>query len=413
MPQLWQTQEVSRQCFTGLRWCCMMTEQPPSSVFMSSDRRSDLTLVADLLAGNSAATTRFLEIACPLVWSIVQKLEQGGPDAESAFLHIIEALKADGYAKLRAFDGRGQLSTYLALVARDVLAARLANLLIAMPQNAWRAFERFFAADIRRRITRRFPREEAAWEDVYQDICVKLVENDFRRVRAYDGRGSFVGYVLTIVERMLIDHVRRDVSRRRLPAAIARLSRLDREIYFAVVWEHCPADAKRVAEALRGRFDPAPQMAEIGNALQRLASAATLEPNDVPGRREMIPLDRFTQGSAGLLLADGSPTPEDRLLLEEEDRSRAEVLSAIKLAAADLPPEDRCYLQTVFSATGPLPPREIARIMGCRVENVYRLRQRAQRWIAQIAERLEKGRSCPSQQDSGDLDHGTASTRAI
>ena len=88
-------------------------------------------------------------------------------------------------------------------------------------------------------------------------------------------------------------------------------------------------------------------------------------------------------------------------------------LLAISAAAANLPSEDRCYLQTMFSATNPLPPREIARIMGCKVEDVYRLRQRARRWIAQLAERLENRGSCPSQKDEGDLGHGTASTRAI
>jgi RNA polymerase primary sigma factor len=375
---------------------------------MSSARRSDFALVAGVLAGNSGATARFLEIACPILWSIVRKLEPG-PDAESAFLHIIEALKADGYAKLRAFDRRAQLSTYLALVARDALSERLAKRLAATPRTAWSAFERFFEADMRRRIAQRFPRDEAAWQDLYQDICLKLVEDDFRRVRGYDGRGSFVGYVLTIVERILIDHVRRDVPRRRLPAAVARSSRLDQQIYIAVVWEHCPADAKRVAEALRGRFDPAPQLAEIGTALQRLAAAAALEPNDA--RRETMPLDRLM--ASGVELADGSPTPEEHLLLRDEEHSRAELLAAISAAAANLPSEDRCYLQTMFSATDPLPPREIARIMGCKVEDVYRLRQRARRWIAQLAERLEKRRSCPSQQDEGDLDHGTASTRAI
>ena len=40
------------------------------------------------------------------------------------------------------------------------------------------------------------------------------------------------------------------------------------------------------AEALRGRFDPAPPLAEIGTALQRLAAAAAFEPNDAPGRRK-------------------------------------------------------------------------------------------------------------------------------
>ena len=115
----------------------------------------------------------------------------------------------------------------------------------------------------------------------------------------------------------------------------------------------------------------------------------------------------------GLLgtLRDALQLAEEPTALEEH--SRAELLAAISAAAANLPSEDRCYLQTMFSATNPLPPREIASIMGCKVEDVYRLRQRARRWIAQLAERLENRGSCPSQKDEGDLGHGTASTRAI
>ena len=115
---------------------------------MSSARRSDFALVAGVLAGNSGATARFLEIAGPILWSIVRKLEPG-PDAESAFLHIIEALKAAGYAKLRAFDGRAQLSTYLALVARDALSERLAKRLAATPRTAWSAFGKRAEATLR------------------------------------------------------------------------------------------------------------------------------------------------------------------------------------------------------------------------------------------------------------------------
>jgi RNA polymerase primary sigma factor len=65
-------------------------------------------------------------------------------------------------------------------------------------------------------------------------------------------------------------------------------------------------------------------------------------------------------------------------------------VSAIKAAAVTLPPDERLYLETVFAATEPLPPRQIAKAMGCRVEDVYRLKQRAQRWIKEIAMRLEK-----------------------
>ena len=95
-------------------------------------------------------------------------------------------------------------------------------------------------------------------------------------------------------------------------------------------------------------------------------------------------------------------------MLEEEERWRTELMSAVTLAAADLPPEERCYLEMVLSAPEALPPREVAKIMGCTAQDVYRIRQRTTRWIAQIARGLRMGQSGPLQRDTGDFDDSLA-----
>src|SRR5262249_55073206 len=123
-------------------------------------------------------------------------------------------------------------------------------------------------------------------------------------------------------------------------------------------------------------------------ALPRIVAVARLDPASHSWAARLISLDAVTDGGT-LTLTDTTPTPEDWLLLAEEESSRAALVSAIKTAAAALPPDERLYLETVFSATDPLPPRQIAKAMGCPVEDVYRLRKRAQRWIKEIAMRLE------------------------
>ena len=82
-----------------------------------------------------------------------------------------------------------------------------------------------------------------------------------------------------------------------------------------------------------------------------------------------------------MALADVAPTPEDWLLLAEEERSRAKLLDTVKAAAAALPAEERLYLETIFAASDPLPPRQIAKAMGCAVDDVYRLRQRYREFV--------------------------------
>jgi RNA polymerase primary sigma factor len=350
-----------------------------------ADSQSELSLVSAVVAGDAAAAAHFMECASQPLWSAVTRLEGGGAEGEAAFLHVVASLKADGYGRLKAFDGRARLSTYLALVARDILSERLARRFSEAPDEAWSRFARFFEPDIRRRVSRRFPRDTArsTQDDAYQEICVKLIEDNYRRIRAYGGRGSFIGYVLTTVDRLLIDLVRCDSPRRRLPAAVARLSVLDQAVYAATAWEGCPAEVERLVARLRGRFERDPDPAEIGRALARLAGVVRPE---LPAQRaESVSLETMVEEGGGLAIADPAPTPEDHLLLAEEERHRAALVAAVRAAAADLPAAERLYLQTVFAACDPPSARDIAKLMGCPVEEVYRLKQRTQRWMKKVA----------------------------
>jgi RNA polymerase primary sigma factor len=358
----------------------------------SSTRQSERSLVSAVLSGEAVAAKRFLDHTSATLWSIIAKLEGDGADGEAAFLHVVASLEADGYARLKGFDGRARLSTYLSLVARDILGDRLARRFSEAPHDAWSRFVRFFERDIRSRVAQQLPRNisNAAREDAYQEICLKLIENDFHRIRAYGGRGSFTGYVLTVVDRILIDLIRRDAPRRRLPAAVARSTPLDQAVYAAVVWDGCPLDAARLAAVLRGRLERDPDAGEVTESLARLAGVARLDRVPSPQPADAISLDGLVEDGGGLSLADSAPTPEDCMLLAEEERSRAAIVAAVKAAAADLPTDERLYLQIVFAASEPLPARDIAKLLGYPVEEVYRLKQRTQRWLKEVAVRLEK-----------------------
>jgi len=283
----------------------------------TAEARAEFALVRAAITGDDAAAGRFIaSVAVPL-WSAVTRLEGSDADGEEAFLHVVATLKADGFTRLKAFDGRARLSTFLALVARDILAERLAVRFRTAPQDAWPHFTRFFDNDIRRRVRQHFPRDASAQDDAYQDVCLKLVEDDFRRIRAYGAQGSFVGYVLTIVDRLLIDLVRREAPRRQLPTAIAKLPPLDQAVYIATAWEGCPADAQRLAAILRGRLERDPDADEVGEALARVATQA--RPAARSQRLETVSLDAMIEDGdpitmLGLLRdvrgqEDGEPSP--------------------------------------------------------------------------------------------------------
>jgi RNA polymerase primary sigma factor len=348
--------------------------------------RNELQLVAGVKAGEPAAVRQFLDLAGAAIWPAVLTLVGKGPAAEGAFLSVLTALKANDFARLSRYDGRSRLSTFLTLVTRDVLGEEVAQLFSLDRNKAWRRFDRLFACDIRLRIRRRFPDDDAAHhEDLFQYISVSLLDQDFRRIRAYDGRGSFGGYILAVVDRLLIDKLREEVPRRRLSTEIARLSELHQLIFAAGAWQNVPLDPERMAEALRGKIDPPPTRAALETALKQVTGA--------------IALARSSETRIQTISVDDDGTPEipsaaanaeEALMNRQADSAREELLDMIRREAETLPVDQQLYLRLLLEAPDPRPARDIARELAVPVEDVYRLQQQTRRWMKKIAAHVQK-----------------------
>jgi RNA polymerase primary sigma factor len=340
-----------------------MTNNPRKS--SPATEADDISLVSRVLAGDLDAASEFMRIAHEPLWSVVVKIEGAGADGRAAFLNVVEKLHEDGYRLLKAFDGRARLSTYLALVAYELLAERAGKRLMEGSACSWAKLERILRSEIRRQIVQRFPRDTADHDDIYQEICVKLTADDFRCLRAYTGKGKFVRFVRKIVKNKLIDLIRDDVKRRRLPQAIARLQGLEQKIYEAVFWKGCAADTSRLVEFLRGpRSEENPDASAVRQALAHVLAAAPIPTTDAGERIELISFDALLSAGVGSAIADPALTPEDHLLLREEEQSRQALIAFIRVEAESLPADRRLYMQTVFDATEPLPPRMMARSWG-------------------------------------------------
>jgi len=183
----------------------------------------DRALVAALLVGEPESIAQFLEEISPTVWSICCALSGYESEARDKFIDTMALLRAGGFARFRTYNGRSSLKTFAALVVRDALALQILQLLQSDRPKGWRAFEQLFDADIHHLIGRRLP--GPAYEDIrrdaYQNICLALIDNDYRRIKAYSGKGSFSGFVLRSVDNLLIDQIRSNISPRRRPRASA------------------------------------------------------------------------------------------------------------------------------------------------------------------------------------------------
>lgn len=182
---------------------------------MSLRYGGDLDLVRDVLAHRGNAWERLTRRLADTVWTACLILEGTEASARDAFALVMDGLRADGFRRLRDYDGSSRIETFAILLTREILIERLLSRLGHGREIAWAAMEHFFAADIRRIIARRMPGDdnEEARRDAYQEICLHLVEDDFRRLKAYQGSGSFGGFILHMVDRMAVDIVRRAIGR--------------------------------------------------------------------------------------------------------------------------------------------------------------------------------------------------------
>ncbi len=348
-------------------------------------QQSERALVAQVIAGDIAAAARFLDLAAPTLWSAVAALAGAGRSGEAAFIRVVEQVQANGWRRLTGFQGRSSLAGFLALVARAVLIEDLAEAFEGAPAQAWPRFQRLFARDIRRRIARRFPRADtAARDDLYQEICLKLLEDDFDRIRKFHGRGNFEGFVLITVDRLLIDQLRKEARRRRLPAAVEAMPALEQAVFVEVAWKDAPSDPVVLLARVVGAC-PGADLAAVRLALDQVTGPVQAVRAAAAQGRSVSIEDAADRGQP-LTLPDGALNAEAAAIAHEEEAGRAAIIEAIKAAAETMPVDERRYLQVYFSATEALPPREIARVMGRPIEEVRQIQQRVMRRVGQIAQ---------------------------
>ena len=218
---------------------------------------------------------------------------------------------------------------------RDVLSERVARLLSENPERGWRAFEHFFKRDLLRIIARYFPAAGDGEDDIYHDVASALIEDDYRRILAYDGQGSFGGFVLRIVNNLCIDLLRRDVPRRRLPAAIQRLPAAEQEVFRQLYWENCPE--QQLGAALRARkIELGGEAIAAAVATVRAALPRNFSAGDEDKRPRLVALPGSTDDRSGESeLPDERPTPEDAVIARQDEETLEQATGALK--AADCP----------------------------------------------------------------------------
>src|SRR5262249_22045902 len=326
--------------------------------------KNDFERLAAARAGDPRRAAEFIKHISPTVWKSCCVLAAES-EAKEVFAEVMAALCAQRFARLSGYSGRSTLQTFVALAAREIVAERMLRLLQSNPAQGWTAFECLFEADIRRVIRKRSSSApEETQRDLYQEICIALIDDEYRRLKAYSGTGSFAGFVLRTVDHLIIDTLRNEISRRRLPAEVAKLPPLEQEIFKLVHWkgvaERPDVLAAQLPQPMRGQYDSA----AIAAALMRVRSIV------VPVQTRIASLSGRNGDN---LAAPEELSPEAQVLRSEAESHLEAALEAMNEVVEGLDGVERVYLTIVLSAAETPPSREIARLMRRPVEEIYKL----------------------------------------
>jgi len=350
--------------------------------------QDDLRLVTEALADVPGSRSRLLHRSASIVWASVVALVGDGREGKVEIRSVMEALSAKEFAQLNRYDGRSSLATFLILFTREHVAAETAKLFLIDPNLAWRRFEKIFAAEIQRSIRTHFSRDPSRWDDLRQEVILRLIDQNYRRIRGYRGHGAFTAYIVATIKNIVIDLMRMEASRRRLPADVARQDRLHQAVFIAAAWKGAPLEVDRIHAALKGKFQPEPSIEDLQKVLDQL-KPAIIKARDLGARPQHVSVDTDEGQSTAGAIADQN-TPESELIEEEARQVEEAFLARISREAASLPGDERLYLQLKLQASEPLPPRDIARVMGVSVEQIYSLSQRTDRWVKRLASDARK-----------------------
>jgi RNA polymerase sigma factor (sigma-70 family) len=205
-------------------------------------------------------------------------------------------------------------------------------------------------------------------EDFRQSVHVKLMENDYRVLRKYKGESSLKTYLISVIQRHLLDWRNQKWGKQRTSAEARRLGEVAVKLE-----ELIRRDGLSVAEACEILLTN--HHVEVSREeLERMAAALPQHP------------PRRTVGEDELKNRPAETARPDERVLEGELRSEAQrLLAALEKALGKLPDEDRLVIE--MCVLGSKKIAEAARFLGLPEKPLYRRREQI---LARLRQALEK-----------------------
>lgn len=192
-------------------------------------------------------------------------------------------------------------------------------------------------------------------KDLVNDVCLRLAQNDYEKLRQFAGRAKIASYLKVVVANLAIDHLRHEKGKYR-PSARSR------EIGD---WA-CRYETLRRIEG-RSRDEAVAILEREGFAVP----AQELDRLDGEIASRQPP--RSFETTDGLAeLPSGNLNPEERVLLCERQKQRRGILLKLREAFRGLSKDDRSFLRLYCEPTARSRAKRLAAMFGLSTTEVYR-----------------------------------------
>jgi RNA polymerase sigma factor (sigma-70 family) len=245
-------------------------------------------------------------------------------------------------------------------------------------RKAWTQVLDLYAPTIMMVASRYAPDPDRA-SDCFQHVCEKLYENDCHRLLQFnpDRGASFRTWLIAIVNNLCIDRHRTNYGRRRLPAVIEKLSKMEQLVYRYKFEQNLDLDT--CLQLLPVSHPPLGRQ-QLSNSIARIHVLLT------PRQRWSLGFrggrNRSGEGLTGREghqlseIVEPGPGPD---LLAQQEQERDALLRAM----SRLTPQQRLLLRLHCQENMPL--KDVARVAG--LANLHQARRRIQAALAKL-ERL-------------------------
>jgi len=222
---------------------------------------------------------------------------------------------------------------------------------------AWTVFLRRYTPLILG-VARQYQRDEQSIQDCYLFVCEKLIDEDFRRLRAWRRRDNlqFTTWLRAVVANLCVDWHRSTQGRQRPVSSIADLPGPERLVYMHRY--ELGASVHECHEAVAARY-PQLTVLDVAAIIRRINQLLTPQQHWMLStrRRLAVSLDDAGIRSQAELTLDAQQTPEE---LAESEQMKKRLRSALR----HLPARQRLLLKLRYQQG--LSLKEVARLAGHR-----------------------------------------------